>query len=306
MSASPATAGRSAADPRSGGPDRYQVVGNPIAHSRSPAIHAAFARQTGQHLVYDRALIPTEPASAFDEAIRAFAAAGGRGVNVTLPFKERAFALADALTERARVAGAVNTLILADGRIRGDNTDGAGIVADLQGRLGFALAGRRITILGAGGATRGIVLPLLQAGACSIAIANRTAARAHALVAGCVAAATEPLPGRLTAHGLAEAPPADLVINATSSGIVAGPLALPAGLFAASTMAYDCVYAPQPTEFMRAAQAGGVAQVADGLGMLVEQAAESFFLWRGVRPDSAPVYRMLRDGLVSCISDTGH
>ncbi|MGE0799705.1 MAG: shikimate dehydrogenase [Lautropia sp.] len=294
--------------------DRYRVVGNPIAHSRSPQIHAEFARQTGHPIEYDRELIPVEPPQAFDQSIRAFIAAGGRGCNVTLPFKTRAFALATRVADRARSAGAVNTLRFdGDGAIFGDNTDGAGLVADLTARLGFALAGRSVTVLGAGGAARGIVRPLLAAGVARLVVANRNAARAEALVAECRGAAggdsggvTSGEPGGVTsgaaplplaAAALADAPAADLVINTTSAGVVAAPLALPPALFSGCALAYDCSYAAQPTGFMRTAQAGGAAAVADGLGMLVEQAAESFLIWRGVRPDTEPVYRLLRAAL---------
>ena len=279
-------------------PHRYRVVGNPIAHSRSPEIHAAFARQTGERIVYDRELIPIDPPAAFDDAVRAFAAAGGRGLNVTLPFKERAFSLADRCSDRAQVAGAVNTLCLLPDGIAGDNTDGPGLVADLTGRLGFSLAGRSVTILGAGGAARGIVYSLLSAGAAALTVANRTVARADAL-------ATElnrhpAMAGRLpriAAAALLEAPPADLVINATSAGVLEGHLALAPALFRHCALAYDCLYSARPTTFMTEALAGRAAIVSDGLGMLVEQAAESFLLWRGVRPLTAPVYRLLRDAV---------
>ena len=276
--------------------DRYLVVGNPIAHSRSPEIHAAFARQTAQAISYDRLLVPTEPADAFDRAVGEFAAAGGLGVNVTLPFKERAFAYAARHSERALLAGAVNTLAFREGGVYGDNTDGAGLVADLQGRLGISLAGKSVLLLGAGGAARGVLISLMQAGVAELTVANRTLARAQALVAQF----NESAPVRearlrpSAAVALHAAQGADLVINATSSGVLNAGLRLPPNLFRTCALAYDCVYGPQPTAFMEQALEGGARQVSDGLGMLVEQAAESFLIWRGVRPLTAPVYRILQ------------
>lgn len=281
--------------------DRYRVVGHPIAHSRSPEIHRAFALQTGQPLVYDRALIPLAPPEAFDDAIRAFAAEGGRGVNVTLPFKARAFALATRHSDRARVAGACNTLILGPDGIAGDNTDGPGLVADVQGRLGFGLAGRRVTVLGAGGAARGLMLSLLQAGVASLTVANRSLDRVGALVEHVERQRPDPDAGavRIGIASLEQAPAADLVINATSAGLLDEPLPLPPDLFRSCGLAYDCVYAAAPTAFMTQARTGGSRAVSDGLGMLVEQAAESFMLWRGVRPRTAPVLAALRESLTA-------
>jgi shikimate dehydrogenase len=263
--------------------DRYCVFGNPIAHSKSPRIHALFARQTGQDLSYEAILAPLD---GFAGSVRDFAAAGGRGANVTVPFKEEAFRLADSLTPRARAAGAVNTLTFESGRIRGDNTDGAGLVRDIAHNLGAAIAGRRSLILGAGGAARGVILPLLDQGPATIFVANRTAGKAVALAAAfnIEGGGFESLAGRQF----------DLVINATSAGLADAALPLPAGVFAAGCLAYEMLYGRE-TPFMAQARAAGAA-VADGLGMLVEQAAEAFSVWRGVRPDTAPVLAALRQG----------
>jgi shikimate dehydrogenase len=262
--------------------DRYAVFGNPVAHSRSPHIHALFAVQTGQDMTYEARLAPLD---GFAEAVREFAATGGRGANVTVPFKEEAFRLATGLSPRAQAAGAVNTLSFADGRIIGDNTDGAGLVRDLAGNLGLELRGRRILLLGAGGAARGVILPLLEASPSLLALANRTADKARQLAAtfaGVSGCGLDELAGRSF----------DLVINATSAGLSGEELALPAKVFAPDCLAYEMVYG-RTTPFMALASASG-ARVADGLGMLVEQAAEAFFIWRGIRPDTRPVLAELR------------
>jgi shikimate dehydrogenase len=271
--------------------DRYAVVGNPIAHSRSPAIHARFAAQTGQDLHYEALLAPLD---GFEAVVRAFAAAGGRGLNVTVPFKERAFALADRHSPRAQAAGAANTLIFATGEVVADNTDGVGLVRDLTARHGLALADAPVLLLGAGGAASGVIEPLLAAGVRELRIVNRTAARAQAL-AGRFA---DP---RLSGGGfetLADAvAPGTVLINATSAGLAGEAPPVPAAVFEAARFAYDMVYGAQPTAFLRAAVAAGCPALADGLGMLVEQAAESFRLWRGVMPDTEPVYRALRESI---------
>jgi shikimate dehydrogenase len=279
--------------------DRYLVIGNPIAHSRSPEIHAAFARQTGEAISYDRLLVPVAPAGEFARVVDDFFGGGGRGLNITLPFKEQAFGYAQRHSERALLAGAANTLALAGGTVVGDNTDGPGLVTDLRDRLGFDLAGKSVLLLGSGGAARGIVMSLLQAGVASLTVANRTSARAASLAAQFNASAAVRDGGLppVRAVELAAARPADLVVNATSSGVLAGELELPSGLFAGCSLAYDCVYSARPTAFMLRAEAGGAARTADGLGMLVEQAAESFLIWRGVRPATGPVYRMLRESI---------
>jgi len=263
--------------------DRYAVFGNPIAHSKSPRIHALFAQQTGQDMNYAAILAPRD---GFVASIRDFVAGGGRGANVTVPFKEEAFRLATELTPRAQAAGAVNTLSFDAGRIRGDNTDGAGLVRDIAHNLGTTIAGRRILILGAGGAARGVILPLLEQQPAAIFVANRTAEKAAGL------AATFEIDGggfdALAGRSF------DLVINATSAGLTDAALPLPAAVFAPGCLAYEMLYG-RDTPFMIQARAAG-ATVADGLGMLVEQAAEAFCVWRGIRPDTAPVLAELRQG----------
>ena len=270
--------------------DRYAVIGNPIAHSKSPQIHAAFARQTGQELSYEALLAPVD---GFAQTVADFRAHGGRGLNVTVPFKLEAFALAERHTPRAQAAGAVNTLAFDADGILGDNTDGAGLVRDLTANLDFALAGRRILLLGAGGATRGVLLPLLDSRPARLTIANRTVAKAEALAALFAARAGDTALDACGFDALAGRR-FDLVINATAASLADELPPLPPGLYAEGALAYDMMYARAPTRFMRAALADGAARVADGLGMLVEQAAESFTLWRGVRPDSAPVLAELR------------
>ena len=270
--------------------DRYAVVGNPIAHSKSPQIHAAFARQTGQELSYEALLAPLD---GFAQTVADFRAHGGRGLNVTVPFKLEAFALAEHHTARAQAAGAVNTLAFGADGVLGDNTDGAGLVRDLTANLDFALAGRRILLLGAGGATRGVLLPLLDSRPARLTIANRTVAKADALAALFAARAGDTALDACGFDALAGRR-FDLVINATAASLADELPPLPPGLYAEGALAYDMMYARAPTRFMRAALADGAARVADGLGMLVEQAAESFTLWRGVRPDSAPVLAELR------------
>jgi shikimate dehydrogenase len=263
-------------------PDRYAVFGNPIAHSKSPRIHGLFARQTGQDLAYEAILAPLD---GFAAAVRDFAAAGGRGANVTVPFKEEAFRLATELTPRAEAAGAVNTLSLAGAAIRGDNTDGTGLVRDIAHNLGTAIAGRRILLVGAGGAARGVILPLQEQRPAEIFVANRTAEKAVQLAAAFAieGGGFERLSGRAF----------DLVINATSAGLSDAVLPVQTFAFAPGCLAYEMLYGRE-TPFMAQARAAG-ATVADGLGMLVEQAAEAFFVWRGVRPDTAPVLALLRN-----------
>lgn len=269
--------------------DRYAVIGNPIAHSKSPAIHAAFARQCGQDLSYEAILGPLD---GFRGAVTAFRQAGGRGMNVTVPFKLEALELADRPTERARLAGAVNTLRFDSDGIFADNTDGIGLVRDIRDRLGFPLRGKCILILGAGAAARGVILPLLEEVPAQLAIANRSVDKAEALRTQFASF------GDLRVGGFGDFAGGsfDLVINATSASLGAQSLQLPEGLFASGALAYDMVYGKGGTPFMVDARRLGAARVADGLGMLVAQAAESFFLWRGVRPDTAPVMAMLQGG----------
>lgn len=260
---------------------RYAVFGNPIMHSKSPRIHAEFARLTGQDLIYEAILAPQD---AFDSAVRAFRDAGGAGCNVTVPFKEQAYALADGRSERADAAGAVNTLVFENGLMLGDNTDGVGLVNDLLKNLGFDPAGRRILLLGAGGAARGVGLPLMECQPDEMFIANRTAYKARELSArfDCYGGGYDALPGRQF----------DLVINATAASLSDELPPLPTDLFARNALAYDMMYG-RDTPFLEFARRQG-ARVSDGMGMLVEQAAEAFHVWRGVRPDTAPVIASLR------------
>ncbi|ODS96501.1 MAG: hypothetical protein ABS56_13090 [Lautropia sp. SCN 69-89] len=307
--------------------DRYAVIGNPVAHSRSPSIHARFARQTGQDIEYGRLLAPLD---GFVAAVERFRDAGGRGLNVTLPFKLEAFAWAARRSERARIAGAVNTLRFDSDGAWGDNTDGAGLVRDLEDRLGLALAGRSVLILGAGGATRGVIGPLLDAGVARLTIANRTPTRAIELVDDFLLAAASrgpaegasaspgaapgarsgarsgappegvPAGGRLRGCGFGDAGDGhELVVNATSAGLAGERLAIADALLAGAVLAYDMFYAARETAFVAQALAAGCPRACDGLGMLVEQAAESFLAWRGVRPLTAPVYEALRAELAA-------
>jgi shikimate dehydrogenase len=268
--------------------DRYAVIGNPVAHSKSPLIHAAFAQGSRQDMTYERILAPRD---GFAAAVAEFAAAGGQGLNVTVPFKLDAIELAATASPRAHAAGACNTLKRAGNHWHADNTDGAGLVRDLTLNHRVSLAGRDILLLGAGGAARGIIVPLLGEGARSLTVANRTASRADELAErfageGPVSAmSVQALAGR----------DFDLVINATSAGLkddVALPW--PTGLFRRHAFAYDLIYADAPTLFLRWAREQGVMHTADGLGMLIEQAAESFALWRGITPDTAPIFKLLR------------
>ncbi len=264
--------------------NRYAVIGNPVAHSRSPWIHAEFARATGQDMEYGRIEAPLD---GFARAVEEFRAAGGRGANVTLPFKQQAFRYCTAPSARAQSAQAVNTLIFDRAGVRGDNTDGVGLVRDLSANLRRKIAGSRILLMGAGGAAQGVLEPLAQAGAAQIVIANRTMARARALAArladfAVTACSYEALQGESF----------DLVINATSAGLEGAAPPLPENVFARGGLAYDLVYGRE-TPFLAMARAAGV-DACDGTGMLVEQAAESFFLWRGMRPDTAAVLASLR------------
>lgn len=275
-------------------PDRYAVMGNPIAHSKSPQIHAQFARQTGQHLRYDAILVPLH---GFNAAVAAFRAEGGRGLNITVPFKQEAWLLAQQRTSRAERAGAVNTLWWDTQNIlHGDTTDGIGLVRDLRDNLGLDLKGRRILLLGAGGAVRGVIEPLLAERPAALVIANRTVHKAIEL-----AQAFHDL-GPVSGCGLdalattVKATPFDLIINGTAAGLTGDVPPLPASVIGADTWAYDMMYAAEPTAFVRWALGQGVRHACDGLGMLVEQAAESFWTWRGVRPGTAPVIAALRAG----------
>ncbi|MGB5145643.1 MAG: shikimate dehydrogenase [Porticoccaceae bacterium] len=274
--------------------DRYVLFGNPVAHSPSPGVHAAFAAQTGQDLRYDRHLVPL---GEFARAAAEFFAGGGRGGNVTVPFKEDAFRFAGRLSARAQRAGAVNTLALeSDGKVLGDNTDGVGLVRDLTANLGWVIAGRRVLVLGAGGAARGVLAPLLAEQPAQLRIANRTIDKAEHLAQEFADL------GRVAGGGLGDLAgmePFDLVINATSASLAGALPPLPEGLLAPGAHAYDMMYGAEPTLFLNWARRQGAGAVADGLGMLVEQAAEAFFIWRGVRPETRPVIAQVRRDLVA-------
>jgi shikimate dehydrogenase len=271
--------------------DRYAVIGHGLGHSRSPQIHGLFAQSTGQSMNYG--LIDV-PAAGFGAAVRDFFAGGGRGLNVTVPHKEAALALAQRLTPRARRAGAVNTLAAgADAAaLLGDNTDGAGLVRDLTVNLGYALTGARVLLLGAGGAARGVIAPLLQGGVGELRLQNRNPARARQL-------AQEFADLGPIIEGGTPADAFDLIINATSASLRGEVPLIAAQACGPRTLCYDLAYGPGETAFMRWARTAGAAGSLMGLGMLVEQAAESFLLWRGVRPDTAPVLAQLRQDLGS-------
>jgi shikimate dehydrogenase len=267
------------------GVDRYGVMGYPVAHSRSPVIHRLFALQTGQNMAYELLAVP---ARELEAAVRAFVEAGGKGLNITLPHKTAAAALADQLSERAERAGAVNTLDFRDGRVFGDNTDGAGLMRDLTRNLGLAVADLDILILGAGGAVRGILGPLLAAGPRSVTIANRDVAKARELANEFSAGAP------VSARRFREVTSAcSLLLNATSAGLKGETPPWPEAAVSPDTFCYDLSYGLSPTPFSRWCAERGAARVVMGWGMLVEQAAESFFLWRGLRPDTAPVLRQM-------------
>ena len=268
----------------------YAVFGNPIAHSKSPLIHAEFAKQTGQDMDYQAILAPLDD---FAGAIAAFRDQGGAGANVTVPFKHQAFRFATRYTDRALTAEAVNTLKFEnDGTILGDNTDGAGLVRDITENLQFSLAGKRLLLLGAGGAASGVGLSLLQCNPAELVIANRTPAKAVLL------ADRLNKPGSASGYGFNELRGSfDAVINATSASLHGELPPLPDTLFKPGALAYDMMYGKTDTPFMAWARQHGASTVSDGLGMLVEQAAESFYLWRDVRPDTTPVMAMLRAGI---------
>lgn len=269
----------------------FAVIGNPIAHSRSPAIHEAFARQLGVALRYTRIHAPTDQ---FAELVSQFFSEGGSGLNVTLPFKEAAYALARTnLSERARLAGAVNTLWMENGALHGCNTDGIGLLRDIV-RLGVAIRDKKILLVGAGGAAKGVVYPLLEAQCASLRIVNRTPGRASDLQAH-IAGVLPQYAAKISAGGLEQAEGQwDIVINATSSSLGELPPNLPDAIYSPDALAYDMMYAAEPTPFMAQALAQGARQVADGLGMLVGQAAASFAIWHQLEPDVEPVLADLR------------
>ena len=264
--------------------DRYAVIGNPVAHSQSPRIHAMFAEATGQNIEYGRIFAEE---GRFEAEVDAFRSAGGRGMNVTLPYKEAAFHYATRHSERARLARAVNTLRFEHDGVFGDNTDGIGLVTDITVNLGLDLIGRRILIAGAGGAARGVLPALAATRPATIVIANRTPGRADEIARAfpetAVSARYDDLEGEAF----------DIVINATSASVQDEAVPIPNAVFRGALLAYDMMYG-KATTFLAAAEAHGTRRFSDGLGMLVEQAAESFFLWRGVRPSTASVIAALR------------
>jgi len=272
--------------------DQYAVIGQPVAHSKSPRIHALFAARTAQDLSY--VALPA-PLNAFAATVETFRRQGGRGVNVTLPFKHEAWSLAHERAGYAQLATAVNTLHFVGDRIIGYNTDGVGLRIDLERNLNFSLCGRRILLLGAGGASYGVVQPLLEAHPAELVLANRTVDKALRLRDHFTAQATLAVRGLsvLTFDAL-YGERFDLVINATSAGISGQQLPFPDDIWADGALAYDMMYG-RSTPFLESAACCGV-RCADGLGMLVEQAAEAFYIWRGMRPDTAPVLAQLRAG----------
>ena len=268
--------------------DRYAIIGNPVAQSKSPLLQMAFARQQAQDMSYE-AILATH--ATFHDTVRQFIDEGGKGMNVTAPFKLDALDLVDTMSARARAAQAINTLKFDASGVYGDNTDGIGLVNDIQERLGVSLKGRRLLVIGAGGASRGIFLPLLEAGPDYFLVVNRTESKAHAIVGDHAHA------GRVEAGSIlfAEGGHFDVVINATSVSLTGDRVPLPAGIFGKRALAYELAYNKGHTAFMQDASAGGAVQIVDGLGMLVSQAAEGFLLWRGMRPDVSEAMNLLRE-----------
>lgn len=269
-------------------PARYAVMGNPVAHSKSPRIHSLFAHQFKHHIEYSAIQVDE---GGFAQAVEQFRANGGAGLNITVPYKQEAFRLADQLSERARIAQAVNTLRFEpDGRLFGDNTDGAGLVHDLEKNIGVPLKDKRILVLGAGGAVRGVLQPLLHRHPALIVIANRTVSKARDL------AEEFEHYGKIEASGFKELKGKhfDLVINGTAASLKGEIPPLPDNLFTTHALAYDMMYGEKSKPFLDWAAVHGARQVVDGLGMLVEQAAESYFIWRGMRPETRPVIDKLR------------
>ena len=273
--------------------DTYCVMGNPVEHSRSPWIHSRFAALTGQNLQYTRQLVPLD---GFAQAVRTFAQAGGRGCNVTVPFKLEAAQCATTRSERVQLAAAANTLVFHDGAIHADNTDGLGLVADIQRNAGVPLAGCDVLLVGAGGAAAGVLGPLLHEAPRSVAVVNRTAARAQALVQAHTPLATLQKTELLALDMQALERDFDIIINATASSLAGAGVPVPAHVLRPGSLAYDMMYGAAAQPFLDWAARHG-AQPRDGLGMLVEQAAEAFALWRGVRPPSAQVLAELRSAM---------
>lgn len=269
---------------------RFAVMGNPISHSKSPLLHAEFAKQTNIELEYSVIQVDV---GGFEQAVDAFVAQGGRGLNISLPFKGEAWDYAEKRSTAAELAGAVNTLAFVEGDpVFGHNTDGSGLVQDIQVNLGTAFSGQRVLIVGAGGATRGVVKPIADENPASLVVANRTVDKAVAIardlgpasgiqIEGC---GLDDIAGRSF----------DIVINATSASVTAGVPDIDPGVVAQASLVYDMMYGSEPTSFMRFAKAGGARRCVDGLGMLVEQAADSFALWHGIRPPTASAMKLAR------------
>ncbi len=266
--------------------DQYAVIGNPIGHTKSPLIHGLFAQGTRQDISYTAIEGQLEPKGAFAAAVRAFAASGGKGINITAPFKLEAFAMSDERSERAELAGAANALKFESGRILADNFDGIGLVRDIEVNLRLPMAGKRVLLLGAGGAARGALLPFLDASPKEMVIANRDVDKARALVAQ--VASRGPIVASSYAD-LARMGRFDLVVNATSASLTGDLPPVPPSVFSPAGTAYELAYGKRLTPFLRLAKNAGVHGIADGVGMLVEQAAEAFVWWRGVRPETSSV-----------------
>jgi shikimate dehydrogenase len=268
--------------------DQYAVMGNPIAHSKSPKIHTLFARQTSQVMDYQAMLVPEDE---FASALDAFHQQGGKGLNITIPFKQQAWERMDVLSDRARLAGAVNTIILGtDGRRYGDNTDGVGLVRDITQNHQIEIRGKNVLVLGAGGAVRGVLEPLLEQKPEKVVIANRTVSKAEEL------AGVFTLKDTIEACGFdqLEGQQFDLIINGTAASLQGGVPPIPETVLKPGGGCYDMMYSDKPTAFVEWGNQHGAGKAMDGLGMLVEQAAESFYLWRNVRPETAPVIEALR------------
>jgi shikimate dehydrogenase len=266
--------------------DQYAVIGNPIGHTKSPPIHGLFAEETRQDMSYTAIEGPLEPQDAFAETVRAFIAEGGKGMNVTAPFKLKAFAMADVRSERAALAGAANALSFKGGKIVAENFDGVGLVRDIEVNLNLPMAGKRVLVLGAGGAVRGALLPFIAARPGELVVANRDIAKVEELVAQVAAG------GSLRACGYGDLEAMgrfDLVVNATSASLTGELPPVPPGVFSPTGAAYELAYGKRLTPFLRLARNAGVLGIADGVGMLVEQAAEAFAWWRGVRPQTRSV-----------------
>jgi shikimate dehydrogenase len=269
--------------------DTYAVIGNPITHSKSPLIHTEFSKQTKQDIHYEAIFAPL---NGFTKAINLFRQNDGKGLNVTIPFKFDAYKISTQLTEQAKAAQAVNTLVFNGNEIYGHNTDGTGLIRDIITNLGFTITAKRILLCGAGGAASGIILPLLKQKPSTLIISNRTVQKAYKLKNQfstynniIVTGNNEDIAGKEF----------DLVINATSTSLTGQSLILPKGIFASGSLAYDLMYGNERTPFLQLAQKEGAGYLSDGVGMLVEQAAESFFLWRGIRPETIELIKTLRE-----------